>query len=53
MTATMSSFVYEACDIPARMTITEFRARRCKPRRPDRRLTRLIRSFVSAIAVRA
>jgi len=53
MTATMSSFVYEGCDIPAGMTLTEFRARRCKPRRPDRRLTRRISSFVSAIAFRA
>jgi hypothetical protein len=39
-----NAFAYEACDIPAGMTIREYRARRSRDRRPGR-LTRLRRAL--------
>jgi len=40
------SFAYEACDIPAGMTIREYRAKRARARKPGRatRLRRALRA---------
>ena len=42
------SFAYEACDIPAGMTIREYRAKRAGARRPSRRVLRRLRNALRA-----